>query len=1670
MKQRIKKVLILLLVIMVIFATYFIFKACTVEKQRINVKYTSSVSTESNLEAIISVTDDNDNTKKSKVVLELFDNDNKKIKGTKETFKLDEGEVKTCSLPIPEDLEPGSYILKLKAISGLLSSKKEVSVNVSGSNNSDLIISLDKGIYKPGDTIKYQALFISKNDTNPKDSKDLLVEILDGNNNRVYSQDSTTSEFGIISGEFELASEVNSGTYTISVSSNSKKVSKTFTVNPYVVPQFEVAITSDKDIYQVGETANITFNAKYFFGEPVSNASVVATIEKEEITGFTDANGDLVYTYELKDKGKKDIKVSITDTSNYLIEATKTIYAQENAFEVETIFENDIINKNIDNTVYVFAKKIDGTPVKVHATINVDNITRQVITDETGIGKFTLTAQDTALLNSEATYKITAQDEENNTYSNIATIAVNTSSVAISTDKVKYNQGEDIKIDLNSITDSSTRSIYICKNNEIIKMISTDKDSITLNLEDVSGLIDIFVERQVGRYSDSYYDDYNFDVIPITTNSTFNYSYKNFARKTIFIKPTKALDIAVYTDKEEYKPGENLNISFEIKDNENNKPDTNLLVSILDEAVLSLANNNLSMDNIRLALKDIELTDEISASDLYADVLDEKSESRLILSLVKHDAADPSIIENNSLDTRSYDYYTIIILLVLGIILILMIYDNLTKSKKFTKVIEDVLIVLSIILIVIALFGYDIYYTFTDNSLLKTIISVSVIVLIVYCLILYKFREKLFLLLRNLVVIPGIYAVILSAIYANSYNSDVVWIGILAVPVVMTILVVWSRKHKLNKALSFLKELTILLTKSGIAYFISLIITDMTFDNGACFVIILILVYMLLDKIYRAKILNEEPSTKPIDVGEVVVVLIFIAIIIALVGLSSIVSQFSSTVYEPPYNDSTLDLDSSLVGPSVKFDQSIQEGSMATNDSSSGFDFIGDMFSLGSKSATNEATYGEDAIFEEIDNSLEVVEENSEEVSDEVRNVFLESLAFIPDLVVKGGNGSTSLKLSDNITTWNIQVVGNTQDGNIGSATKTFKVFKEFFVDFTLPTNSIVTDKTSIPVTVYNYTDNPLNVSLNAVQNDWSTMGIYEQNITVDAKNTKLVYIPIEITKSGNNVFRVEASANGVSDIVEKTFTVTPNGYKKENVISSATIEKSFETDYFAQEKAIENTRNLKLKIYPSAISQAIEGMENIFSMPTGCFEQTSSSLYPNILALKYLEDNNLDEEEIRQKALDYISKGYQRLLTFEVNGTKGGYSLYGSSPAEPVITAFGLMELSDAWEVYDIDEEVIDNMIEYLYSVQKINGSFDIGSTYIGGASSESDLAMNSYIIWALSEVDPEDIRLETSIEYLEGKVDEAEDNYTLALMANIFTNVKNKNANSVINKLLENVQETDDSAYITSGIRDYYGCYGNYQAIQTTALTSMVLSKNNLHSSTNNSLIKYIISRKDSRGTWGNTQSTVLALKAINSASRKSKISGQTISVSVNNETKDINIGNNPLDIYEVEFENVPDENKIEITMKKGSITYELVEEYYVPYESITANDSKYNIEISEVMNTNLKVNDTVSQQITLTNNSDETIANGLINITIPQGFTVDEAFLEKCKTLGYIEKYEYNYTSLNLYIRNFEPGAQKNIEVQYRANYPEEIVGGTIRAFDYYNPNIEGVEAPVKIIVSE
>ena len=469
---------------------------------------------------------------------------------------------------------------------------------------------MDKGIYKPGDIVNYRALLTSKENDKPI-SKEINVSIYDGNDNKVYNENIKSSDYGIISGTFSLASEVNSGLYKLVVKTDTSETIKHFKVNPYVTPKYEIKIDYDKESYLVGETAKITFNTKYFFGEAVQNANIIVYINNEKYNTLkTDSQGIATFDYAIKEAKTYNLKVEAVDSSNYFVEVTSTFTAGTDIFEVQLLPEYGKLVAGKKNDVYIFTNKVDGTPVKTYVTVSSNNYTKQIATDENGIGKFfididqignnTYYGSSYGSLKEAQQFTVVAENTNGDKVRKTISLDVEQKNLLVSTDKVKYTQGEDININISSLTTNS-KNIYLFKNDKLLKMLSTDLDDTTINLDDNYGLIDIYVTENQEKNNNYYYNSYN----------------SNTYKKTIFIKPTKQLNINVNTDKEEYKPGEKIDISFNTADENNNGVDAALLVSMLDNSILSLANNDLSIDNIKLALQDIKFTNDIDGATLY---------------------------------------------------------------------------------------------------------------------------------------------------------------------------------------------------------------------------------------------------------------------------------------------------------------------------------------------------------------------------------------------------------------------------------------------------------------------------------------------------------------------------------------------------------------------------------------------------------------------------------------------------------------------------------------------------------------------------------------------------------------------------------------------------------------------------------------------------------------------------------------------------------------------------------------------------------------------------------------------------------------------------------------------------------------------------------------------
>jgi len=326
-----------------------------------------------------------------------------------------------------------------------------------------------------------------------------------------------------------------------------------------------------------------------------------------------------------------------------------------------------------------------------------------------------------------------------------------------------------------------------------------------------------------------------------------------------------------------------------------------------------------------------------------------------------------------------------------------------------------------------------------------------------------------------------------------------------------------------------------------------------------------------------------------------------------------------------------------------------------------------------------------------------------------LRQFFPETLFWLPELTTDAnGHAQVQVPIADSITTWRVSVLASDQDGNLGSAEVGLKVFQDFFVEPDLPRFLTVGDEVAVPVSIFNYLDEAQEINLEVAQAGWfEFVETPTLRFTVAPNEVMAAYLPIRVTTFGAHEFQVTATGSAMSDAVVRAVEVLPDG----KAMAVATSGKLTTTQSFAIDlppNTIPGTGRVAVKIYPGVISQVIDGLEGMLQQPYGCFEQTSSTTYPNVLVLDYLKTTNQVNPRLQLQAEQYINLGYQRLLSFEVGGMPGGFSLFGDPPPQTMLTAYGLMEFSDMSQVSYVDPALIERTAIFLFQRQQGDGSWE--------------------------------------------------------------------------------------------------------------------------------------------------------------------------------------------------------------------------------------------------------------------------------------------------------------------------------------------------------------------------
>ena len=464
---------------------------------------------------------------------------------------------------------------------------------------------------------------------------------------------------------------------------------------------------------------------------------------------------------------------------------------------------------------------------------------------------------------------------------------------------------------------------------------------------------------------------------------------------------------------------------------------------------------------------------------------------------------------------------------------------------------------------------------------------------------------------------------------------------------------------------------------------------------------------------------------------------------------------------------------------------------------------------------------------------------------------------------------------------YRVVVAGHTLTGRVGAAVTTIRTREPFAVTLKLPPEVGAGDAPGVRVGLANRTPDPVaaDVVVSAGGPDWRA------TVTVPAGGGTRVVVPdpvaLDPAKPDGAEVRVAVETDGPGGRraafgrQSARLTVVPAGFPAAGA-AGAVLEPGTPTVLTVTLPAglVPGSVAVTATAYPTALADALAGLDGLLAEPHGCFEQTSATNYPNVLVLKYARQAGGPAPDAAGQARRFLDAGYAKLVGFECPKTgsadKQGFEWFGAAdrPHE-ALSAYGLMQFADMAAVYPVDPAVVARTRAYLLSTRDGHGGFRRAPSR-HGFGRVTDATHAAYVTWALTEADKAgpgrtDLAAESTA-LVRLAADPAADPYFLALTAGALLNRGDRPAAKPLVARLAELQAKAGTGGVPGAAAGVTLSGGADLVTETTGLALLAFAAAGPEFATPADLAaRFLATRRTAGGAFGGTQATVLALKAL-------------------------------------------------------------------------------------------------------------------------------------------------------------------------------------------------------------
>ena len=683
-----------------------------------------------------------------------------------------------------------------------------------------------------------------------------------------------------------------------------------------------------------------------------------------------------------------------------------------------------------------------------------------------------------------------------------------------------------------------------------------------------------------------------------------------------------------------------------------------------------------------------------------------------------------------------------------------------------------------------------------------------------------------------------------------------------------------------------------------------------------------------------------------------------------------------------------------------------------------------------------------------------------------VRQFFPETWLWAEVVTDAAGNATVAATAPDSITTWNLRAVGVSPEHGLGIGNAELTVFQPFFLQVDLPYSAIRGEEFPVKVALYNYLDAPQEFRVEIEESaDFALLDNPTRTVTVAPNEVGGVEFDIRLTELGSLPIQVTARSETAADAVIRELLVEPEGVAQEvvnNIILSAEDHRDF--NLAAPPGAVPGSNRAYAALTGSYLAQTLDGLENLLQMPYGCGEQNMILFAPNIFVARYLDATDQLKPEVMAKAEHLMTTGYQRELTYR--RSDGSFSAFGQSDAEGSLwlTAFVLKSFAQADGLIYIDDAVLRDAGDWILDHRRDDGSFEpVGFLHhqelLGGL--QGNTALTAYVAIALHEAGYHR-ESEASVRYLESRLGDVTDPYTMAMVAYALELADSPHAGDAIEALLD------------LGTADADGLYWSGPAVvETTGYALLALLERGDAINAGNAA-RRLVSQRNAFGGYGSTQDTVVGLQALIGYAAQARFDvDMTVDLVSGDWSRQVLITADNADVLQIV--ELPDGADLQVSAAgSGRVVAQVVQRFNMPEVERPAVEM-FRIDV-EYSADHVAVDDLIEVSARFSFTPPESTRPApdagmvVLDVAIPTGFVpVIETVERLVEDHERVKRYEVAGRKVILYLEDLLPGEELELHFDAMARYPVRAQPVTSRTYSYYTPHWRAETLGASVTVS-